>query len=60
MIHRRAIQAVRAGVLIDVVRLRLQDAHTAAVEPVLASVAANVKPVKEAAEVTNAPDNTPT
>ena len=40
----RAGLAAGADVIIDVVALRGQDPHTAAVEPVLARVAADVEP----------------
>lgn len=36
----------RTDVLVDVVRLRLQNAHAPTVEPVLASITANIKPAK--------------
>lgn len=42
-LHRIALLALGADVLVDALRLRLHDAHAATVEPVLAFVAADVE-----------------
>lgn len=37
----------RADVLVDVIRLRLQNAHTPTVKPVLASITTDIEPAKK-------------